>query len=175
MYSLPMELRTILKNPLGELLLSKNPSEVRLKDILVNSTMIITVGDATTDALLRLDIDPDIYIIDGKETRLERPHPKCEFQSSYEVKNPPGTLSKESLAAIISARDNKKPVRILVDGEEDLLVLPFVATYPMDTCVLYGQPGEGIVVVKLNELIKKKCTLFLKKMGIEVQNGQNFL
>lgn len=44
---------------------------------------------------------------------------------------------------------------ILVDGEEDLAVLPCILTAPSGSLVLYGQPGEGLVVCEVDKVINK--------------------
>jgi len=41
---------------------------------------------------------------------------------------------------------------IIVNGEEDLAVIPCVLMAPNDSIILYGQPGEGIVVVEADKL-----------------------
>jgi uncharacterized protein (UPF0218 family) len=38
-----------------------------------------------------------------------------------------------------------------VDGEEDLAVLPCLLNSPKDAFILYGQPNEGVVLVKVDE------------------------
>ncbi len=38
----------------------------------------------------------------------------------------------------------------MVDGEEDLAVLPCVLTAPPESVVLYGQPGEGVVLCEVD-------------------------
>ena len=41
-----------------------------------------------------------------------------------------------------------KPVRIIVNGEEDLLTVPACIYSPDNHMLLYGQPNEGIVSVR---------------------------
>jgi len=58
------------------------------------------------------------------------------------------------LDAIIKAYELNKTgnkVLIVVDGEEDLAVLPCVITAPPGTVVLYGQPGEGVVLCEVDK------------------------
>ncbi|TOF02143.1 DUF359 domain-containing protein, partial [Vibrio parahaemolyticus] len=69
------------------------------------------------------------------------------FHALLNAANPPGTITEELLDAIIKAYEINKTgnkVLIVVDGEEDLAVLPCVITAPPGTVVLYGQPGEGV-------------------------------
>ena len=61
------------------------------------------------------------------------------------AKNPAGTLSAELLDGLKEALDHM-PALVCVDGEEDLAVIPLVMMAPEGALILYGQPGEGIVL-----------------------------
>ena len=51
------------------------------------------------------------------------------------------------------------PVRITVNGEEDLLVLPVCIHAPDNAIVMYGQPNEGLVLVEITDTeIRNKTT-----------------
>ncbi|MGB7994265.1 DUF359 domain-containing protein, partial [Methanoregula sp.] len=69
------------------------------------------------------------------------------------VKNPPGTITDELINALTFAVENS-PVTIMVEGEEDLAVIPLVIVAPLSSVVLYGQPHEGIVLRKIDEAAK---------------------
>jgi GTP-dependent dephospho-CoA kinase len=47
--------------------------------------------------------------------------------------------------------EGTSPIRVKVQGEEDLLALPLFAMAPKGSAVLYGQPLEGIVLVNITE------------------------
>jgi uncharacterized protein (UPF0218 family) len=51
-----------------------------------------------------------------------------------------------------------------VDGEEDLLTLIAVLNAPEKSLVVYGQPYEGIVVVKVTAKKKAEAMEILKAM-----------
>jgi hypothetical protein len=53
---------------------------------------------------------------------------------------------------------------ILVKGEEDLAVLPCIIEADWDSVVLYGQPDEGIVYVKVTEEKKFDAGTIIKMM-----------
>jgi len=59
----------------------------------------------------------------------------------------------------------EKPVRIVVHGEEDLLVIPTVLFSPEDAVILYGQPNEGLVIVKVNQEIRNKAKSIMNSMS----------
>jgi hypothetical protein len=52
---------------------------------------------------------------------------------------------------------------ILVEGEEDLLVLPAVFFLPLGGVVLYGLPKKGLVICNVNEKYKQLVKSLLKK------------
>jgi uncharacterized protein (UPF0218 family) len=52
----------------------------------------------------------------------------------------------------------------VVDGEEDLLTLVAVLYAPENAVVVYGQPYEGIVLVKVSPEKKAEALEFLKAM-----------
>jgi uncharacterized protein (UPF0218 family) len=54
---------------------------------------------------------------------------------------------------------------VFVDGEEDLLALPIFALARDQSVVLYGQPLEGIVVVKIDNKLKEKAQDLLDSIG----------
>ena len=58
----------------------------------------------------------------------------------------------------------ESPIRILVTGEEDLLVLPVCIHAPENSVVMYGQPNEGLVIVKINSEIRNKAQSLLDLM-----------
>lgn len=81
------------------------------------------------------------------------------------VKNPSGTLTKEFWEIIKQSLETKGPVKIIVDGEEDLAVTPFIMEGNIDTVILYGLLDKGFVVVNINKVIKEKVRKLLEKMG----------
>ena len=59
----------------------------------------------------------------------------------------------------------KPPIRLTVDGEEDLLVLPVCLYAPENFVVMYGQPNEGLVIIKINHEIKEKVQKIVNIMN----------
>lgn len=166
-YILTDELREVLKKPIGFLIPNDNLTYNKIMQYIDKNKMIITVGDATTERLVQLGIIPSIQIVDGKEMRVSRPIQLTKMENEIKASNPAGKISKEALIALSSALKSKKPVRIFVDGEEDLLTLPCIALSPYGTFVLYGQPKEGIVIIKVNEESKRMAISFMNKMIVK--------
>jgi uncharacterized protein (UPF0218 family) len=161
---LPENLRENLKKPLGQLL---KDSEVT-KDIVLKNmgqdAFLITVGDATTERMIKLGIVPSLQIVDSLEKRQQRNLPEGMVKTSLSCNNPPAEITDESITSIKQAFDMDKPVRIIVKGEEDLLVLPAVLFAPENSIVMYGQPNEGLVIVKINEGIRNKAKAIMNSM-----------
>ena len=73
------------------------------------------------------------------------------FDSVVAVDNPAATLTAELLAALAAAvRTPAETTLIEVDGEEDLAALPAILLAPEGASVVYGQPGEGMVLVTVD-------------------------
>jgi hypothetical protein len=60
--------------------------------------------------------------------------------------------------------------KIVVEGEEDLLTLIAIMNAPQESLVVYGQPHEGIVVVKVTEDKKTEISELLKAMKASSKN-----
>jgi uncharacterized protein (UPF0218 family) len=128
--------------------------------------MVITVGDRVTETIGGLGRTPDIQVVDGKENRKEREPPDVPYLRLIHVENPAATLTSEAIRGVRSAFVGKKPVRVMVDGEEDLMAIPVIAMAPVSAVVFYGQPGEGIVAVKANGRSKSRNRTILSEMGV---------
>lgn len=100
--------------------------------------------------------------------RKIRDPPKSNYESLIKVKNPHSCLTEEALQAVSDALSAKMPVRIFVDGEEDLLALPIIALYPIGTIVVYGQPHKGLVINCIDQKIRKSVIAMLNIMGINL-------
>ncbi|MEM2919607.1 MAG: DUF359 domain-containing protein, partial [Candidatus Nitrosocaldus sp.] len=59
-----------------------------------------------------------------------------------------------------------KPVRVYVDGEEDLLGLVVLRLVQDGSIILYGQPLEGMVLLKVDEESKRRLKHLLSKLPI---------
>ncbi len=173
LFRLTKELRRELKKPLGELIRGPIPEPYfRIKNELRGKT-IVTVGDVVTENVLKLGLSPSLALYDLKTKRAEYSpdiNAKAVFMT---VSNPPGTITKALLDAIRKAFrlvERGRPVHILVSGEEDLGAIPAVLYAPYGSVVLYGQPDEGVVLIKVTPECKRRCARILSKMEV-VRNG----
>ena len=163
---LPENLRSELKTPLGRLVLETDPNQEQIIRETYANSLIITVGDATTEKLLKMGLIPFLQIIDGQEKRIKRNVPESELIKTYlDCQNSPGEISQKSISIIRDAFDSKPPIRITVNGEEDLLVIPVCLHAPENCVVMYGQPNEGLVIVHINHEIKEKVQKIVNSMN----------
>ena len=163
---LPDDLRDQLKNPLGNLVSDNDPNKENIIKKISAESVLITVGDRTTENILQLGLKPQIQIIDGLEKRSECAVPADDtINTKLSCKNPPGEITEESIQVIQKAFSSEPPVRITVDGEEDLLVIPVCIHAPENSVVMYGQPNEGLVIVTITPEIRAKVQKILDVMN----------
>ncbi len=168
---LPDSLRGDLQKPLGEIL----PQNQCKAHILSHKDDIcITVGDVTTETVFYCGVQPSLIIIDLQVER--KPYQSLEaykLPKKYEVlhiKSGPGYISKTALKALNTWKKTlkeRKRLALIVEGEEDLLVLPAIAAAPVGSIVYYGSPPisgmEGLVEVIVSTSLKKQVTHILSK------------
>ena len=141
----------LLKRPFGILVTEKNVTRAKILSMLKGIKNVIAVGDATTGRLISFGIIPRISVVDGMERRSQRDQ-SIQYQAKeMSCTNPAGSISTEALRLLQSALQADPPVRVKVHGEEDLLALPLFIMAPEGSAVLYGQPLEGLVVVKITK------------------------
>lgn len=161
---LPENLRDQLKEPFGILIKDSEITKQSISKYSAQDSLVITVGDATTDKLIELGITPSIQIVDGLEKRAKRTPPSVKVTTNLTCNNPAAQITQESMDAIKLAFSSPKPVRITIVGEEDLLVLPVCILAAEDSIVMYGQPNEGLVIVKITSEIKNKAQSIIDLM-----------
>jgi uncharacterized protein (UPF0218 family) len=161
------QLRTALKQPLGILIRGSFIETMkRLKDMVAEDDPpnIIAVGDTVSKNLVRNGFALKLLIIDNKSKRRSTKPPKLPADRTFHVTNPQGTITREAEAAVEDALRNHESSKIVVDGEEDLLTLVVVAHAPENSYVIYGQPDEGIVVIKVTGDKKTEIARILESM-----------
>jgi len=160
------ETRRIVKRPLGTLL--KNDSEIRsfLEGF---KGFLITVGDIVSTSLVEMGFKPQLCIVDGRTMRKPMPVAEClkKGRRIFRLENPPGTISGESWRVIREAVSSPGST-VIVEGEEDLLTLVAVKSAPEGSLVLYGQPGEGVVAIRVGESSRKMVSEIIGTMTSNV-------
>lgn len=153
-----------MKIPLGVLLPENQADKLHIQKYIPEGSYVISIGDRTTEKMINFDLIPSLQIIDGLEKREKREPPKIENATELTVDNPAAEITSESISMIKKAFTLQTPVRLLVNGEEDLLVLPVCIYAPENAVVLYGQPNEGLVIVQITPEIRKKVQTLLDLM-----------
>ena len=169
---LPENLRNELKIPLGQLIKNSNSDKEKQIRESFDEHLVITVGDATSQLLLNMGLIPFLHIIDGQEKRQKRSVPLPVEPKDIEIcrvihtKNNAGEISDENFDLIKNIFDEtpRTPVRLLVDGEEDLLVLPVCLFAPENSVVMYGQPNEGLVIAEITDELRDKVQKIVNQM-----------
>ena len=169
MLILKEEGRSEFKKPFGKLY----PSITDLKDNLEDykqreNNLIISIGDVTTINLQKAGIKTDMGIIDNRIERKEYDFNDklVNYKVQLKAENPPGTITKNLWNAIkkgfklIETSNNN--ILIVVNGEEDLAVIPCVIMAPHNSIILYGQPGKGVVFCEVDQ-VKSKAEKLLEK------------
>ena len=161
---LPDSLREQLKIPLGMLLPESQADKSNIQKYLSEDSYVITVGDRTTEKMIEFDLIPSLQITDSQEKRAKREPPKLADATELVVDNPAAEITPQSIEIIKKAFAMTPPVRLSVNGEEDLLVLPVCIHAPENSIVMYGQPNEGLVIVKITPEIRNKTQRLLDLM-----------
>ncbi len=161
---MPEELRFTLSKPLGKILIGAaiDTSIASHRDV-----PIITVGDMATKTILDAGVVPILAIFDGKVGRKPFLEVVNRLQLAISVKSGPGFISREAVEAIRESllshvsglpayeEEHMFPAAILIEGEEDLLVLPVIKYATIGSILYYGQPGKGLVEVIVTEKLKQ--------------------
>ena len=147
-----------LKKPLGKLY----PDFEDAIDEIKSSKFLISVGDATFSNLIKYELYPNMAIIDNLIQRKNYDHDVIHTENILKANNPAGTITDdlwETIGKALQLCDNGECYVIDVAGEEDLAVLPCILMARKDATILYGQPNEGLVILKVSDTIDKAQTL----------------
>jgi uncharacterized protein (UPF0218 family) len=163
-YKLGNYLREEFSRPLGAVI-GNSELEAYFKGLEIKDSSLVTVGDRTTEYFVTHGHRPRLQIVDSLEKRAKRNAPVGGFDHITSVSNPAGGISGEAMELVRLELGRGDAARILVNGEEDLLVLPAVLFADDGADVFYGQPNEGMVHVRVSSQTRKKVAEMLAQMG----------
>ncbi|MFC7059731.1 GTP-dependent dephospho-CoA kinase family protein [Halovenus salina] len=151
---LPESLRSELKEPLGSIYTDG--------DALLEAAgePIISVGDVVTYHLIEAGYTPAVALVDERTERnqvapeISQRVENERFDREISVHNPAATVTAELVDTLSAAMSRSESTLIEVDGEEDLAALPAVMLAPAGASIVYGQPGEGMVLGTVDEDLK---------------------
>lgn len=161
---LPDDLRDDLKRPMG-------PVFTDVDSLLGDAgEPLVAVGDVVTAHLERAGHRPALAVVDERTERSpvdERVRAAISAPDTT-VENPAATLTVDLLDAMRAGLAGESPTTVLVDGEEDLAALPAVLLVPEGGSVVYGQPGEGMVLVAVDADAKAHVRGLLERFDGDV-------
>ena len=137
-----------MQERIGLLITGEIPLPYQILKKMLKDEKVIAIGDVVAENLLKVGIEPSMIIIDGKSMRESLDYT---FECDITVKNPQSEITEEMVNAI-----KKGYKRIFVEGEEDLASLPAILYADENTLIVYGQPSEGIMVIRPSEENKQK-------------------
>lgn len=156
-------MRGELRRPLGPVL-----SGAAAFEAVRDAVKVVTVGDACTFDLAARGRMPDVAVVDFKTRREVDSERRALLRTVGDVVlravNPAGTLTRDAWRALDEAFKSVPRVRIEVLGEEDLTALAAIDLAPEGTAVLYGQPDEGVVLVRVDSAVKARVRDILDRM-----------
>lgn len=161
--------RANFKRPLGELV-TGTPEECNgaLKDTIAREKpkLVVLVGDTVSRNSVQFGIMPDVIVIDNKEKRREAVQFTYSGRHSFKATNPAGTIDTNAWK-IVDEAVRKGNSLVLVEGEEDLLALAAIMFSPTGSLIVYGQPDQGIVLVRVSEEKKREIEQVMAEMERE--------
>jgi uncharacterized protein (UPF0218 family) len=146
--------------------LSENKEKIDEIILKTHPPIIISVGDMVSRDISEYNYQPIIIIIDNKCMRKKIAPRKFSVEKVFYASNPPGTITVEAIKAIKDALEIGKRSQIVIDGEEDLLTLIAILHAPEKALIVYGQPKEGFVVIKVTEKKRTETRTILKDMKL---------
>jgi GTP-dependent dephospho-CoA kinase len=159
--------RSLLARPLGPVLTTDQARRELSSER--GQRIIASCGDVVTANLLQWGFRPFLAVVDGKTLR-DRTYPLKEFESltgngRRSARNPAGQVTADLQEKIRDMARGSGGL-LVVEGEEDLAVLPMVRELPLGATLLYGQPGEGVCFLTLDAKIKERVTEILNGMEL---------
>lgn len=141
-----------------------------LKAALAGDGPVLLVGDVVSLACKRLGVKPKAFIVDyHTQRKAEEKEWRAELgtwgRMGLSVRNAAGTITREAWDAVRKALWlPESPVRIAVEGEEDLLGIPCFLEAPLGAKVAYGMPGQGACVVTVTADVKATAADLVRRM-----------
>lgn len=176
---LPISLRPTLREPLGDVFpgqfSEKKPVVKNILDTIkkTNPPMIFAIGDIIVESLKEVGYLPSIEVIDLRSRRKAlNGNLKFEIRNlkMRKYRNGAGTIEVGAVRRLKSLcskylKENT-PQSMIVNGEEDLMVLPAILVAPLSSLVLYGQYGLGVVAVKVTEEKKEEVLKLVSRFNL---------
>ena len=186
---LPYEQRQTFAQPLDRLIAGTREETIPKVIELIkgyqekfNEIRCYLVGDIVTQDFLSNDYLKSLVKICIIDEMTQREFVEIDlgtqFEEIIEIKNPTGTINKSNWKVIEEVINSQKNTVIkVIEGEEDLLVIPLILKLPLlkdcKQLVFYGQPPmtdskppipQGIVCVTVKRTIQKMLNRYVSLM-----------
>ena len=183
---LPISLRPVLREPLGNVFAgqySEKKSVVkRIVDTIQKAKppMTFAIGDIIVASLDEAGYESSIKVVDLRSRRKALtevtsykpclPAGRLQVSSSRKYRNRAGTIEASAVRRLktlcnVFMKENT-PQSLIIEGEEDLMVLPAILVAPLSSIVLYGQYGLGVVAVKVTEEKKEEVLKLVSRFNL---------
>lgn len=176
---LPTSLLPMLRKPLGEVFSGKPGEEKYVAKRVIDTIqrfhppMVFAIGDIIAESLREAGFTPSVTVIDHRSRREALPEvqsTKFKVKSYMRYSNGAGTIEASAVRRLRSLCSSYLksgiPQSLVIDGEEDLMVLPAVLMAPLGSFVLYGQQGLGVVAVKVTEIKKDEVLRLVSEFNL---------
>ncbi len=130
-----------------------------ITNILAGAPKLVCVGDVVSSYCSNSGVDNLVLVVDGK-TRRTREAPRLLVEDAVVVKvsNPPGGLTPEAIDVVHRCVSSTGRCIIIVEGEEDMMALPAIASAPEGSIVTYGVPGVGAAIIRVTGYTKLEAS-----------------
>lgn len=137
----------------------------KLKEVLEKEKppRLILVGDSVSRNAFQNGIKPDVIVIDHREKRERASEFEYPAENVFRAENAASTINAKAWGVVEEAVGRGDSI-ITVEGEEDLLTLVAILSSPEQSIVAYGQPDEGIVLVRVSAEKKKEISDIVEQM-----------
>lgn len=126
-------------------------------------SLVCVVGDDSLEQFITQKIDYDLAIYDQKRQRkLVSSNIIDQLNPDLKTTNPAGAISPDLITSLQTILASHKK-HLLVDGEEDLAAVALIMLTPLETIIYYGQPQQGLVMMKVTEELKESVYQLLKR------------
>ena len=162
---MPDSMRVELSMPFGSLFKGEEVLEA-----LSECDRVIAVGDVVSSTLINKGVIPHLTVYDRRNERREMKageHP-ADLLNVPEtiVENPPGSITSGMFRALKDGLDSRDKTKVRVEGEEDLAALVCAAIAPAGSCLVYGLPGKGVVLVRTDAEVNKAAQGLIRSMEV---------
>jgi uncharacterized protein (UPF0218 family) len=88
-----------------------------------------------------------------------------------EVASPAEFVTAQLYNAVLDAAHSPRRTCVVVEGEEDLAVLPAIMHMPPGATVIYGMPNRGATAVRVDDESRRLARGFLEAFAVENTEG----